>query len=87
MLGQVTLNQASMNSVPGNFMMLTCWSLPFQQFRNLEKQRLGKITIFKEHGYDMSEHNITELGFEFTLSDKVSHGISLQYIIVDKGVG
>ncbi|XP_037803005.1 uncharacterized protein LOC119597500 [Penaeus monodon] len=41
------------------------------QFRNLEKQRLGKITIFKAHGYDMSEHNIADLGFEFTLSDKV----------------
>ncbi|KAK8748484.1 hypothetical protein OTU49_015819, partial [Cherax quadricarinatus] len=41
------------------------------QFRNLEKQRLGKITVFKEHGYDMSEHNIADLGFEFTLPDKV----------------
>ncbi|XP_069988657.1 uncharacterized protein [Penaeus vannamei] len=41
------------------------------RFRNLEKQRLGKITIFKAHGYDMSEHNIADLGFEFTLSDKV----------------
>ncbi|RXG51194.1 hypothetical protein Avbf_07922 [Armadillidium vulgare] len=43
----------------------------FHQVRSLDRERLGKITLFKENAKDASEHHIEDLGFEFSLPDKI----------------